>query len=124
CRSTVDAARGAVDAGAGNAGADGRAPRARGGRRGPRAAAVGSGLRDAKLVTAGQLAAGIAHEVGTPLNVARGRAELTLSHLGKEHADAGNQQIVIDQIDRVTRLLQQLLDYVRPSPSVIVPIEL
>jgi signal transduction histidine kinase len=69
-------------------------------------------------VTAGQLAAGIAHEVGTPLNVARGRAELSLSHLGSSHGEADNQRIVIDQIDRVTRLIQQLLDYVRPTRAV------
>ncbi len=70
-----------------------------------------------KLATAGQLAAGIAHEIGTPLNVARGRVELSLSHLGAEHGEADNQRVVIDQIDRVTRLIQQLLDYVRPRPA-------
>lgn len=74
-------------------------------------------LRSEKLVTAGQLAAGIAHEVGTPLNVARGRVELVLSHLGSDHAEAENHRVVIEQIDRVTRLIQQLLDYVRPVPA-------
>lgn len=74
-------------------------------------------LHSEKLVTAGQLAAGIAHEVGTPLNVARGRVELSLSHLGTDHDEADNQRVVIDQIDRVTRLIQQLLDYVRPAPT-------
>ncbi len=77
-----------------------------------------------KLVTAGQLAAGIAHEIGTPLNVARGRVELVLSHLGKDHAEAANHQIVIDQIDRVIRLIQQLLDYVRPVPAALERVDL
>jgi signal transduction histidine kinase len=77
-----------------------------------------------KLVTAGQLAAGIAHEVGTPLNVARGRVEMTLSHLGEGHAESANQQLAIEQIDRVTRLLQQLLDYVRPAPTMIGDVDL
>jgi PAS domain S-box-containing protein len=81
-------------------------------------------LHSEKLVTAGQLAAGIAHEVGTPLNVARGRAELSLSHLGSAHKDADNQRVVIDQIDRVTRLIQQLLDYVRPAPATIQEVDL
>ena len=76
-------------------------------------------LRSEKLVTAGQLAAGIAHEIGTPLNVARGRLEMIVSHLGKDHVETPNHQVVIDQIDRVTRLIQQLLDYVRPAPSAL-----
>jgi signal transduction histidine kinase len=73
-------------------------------------------LHSAKLVTAGQLAAGIAHEIGTPLNIARGRAELALSRLGPDHAQAPAQQVIIDEVDRVTRLIRQLLDYVRVRP--------
>ncbi|HSN24956.1 MAG TPA: ATP-binding protein, partial [Kofleriaceae bacterium] len=80
-------------------------------------------LRSEKLVTAGQLAAGIAHEVGTPLNVARGRIELAMSHLGAEHDETPNHRVAIDQIDRVTRLIQQLLDYVRPTPDAMQLIE-
>jgi signal transduction histidine kinase len=74
-------------------------------------------LHSEKLITAGQLAAGIAHEVGTPLNIARGRAELALSRLGADHAQAPSQRVIIDEIDRVTRLIRQLLDYVRPSSA-------
>jgi signal transduction histidine kinase len=76
-------------------------------------------LRSEKLVTAGQLAAGIAHEIGTPLSIARARVELALSHLGAQHTEAASQQVVLDQIDRVTRLIQQLLDYVRSAPAAI-----
>jgi signal transduction histidine kinase len=74
-------------------------------------------LRSEKLVTAGELAAGIAHEIGTPLNIARARVELMQSRLGPEHAEAASHRIVLDQIDRVTRLIQQLLDYVRSVPA-------
>jgi signal transduction histidine kinase len=81
-------------------------------------------IHSEKLVTAGQLAAGIAHEIGTPLNVARGRVELALSHLGEHHAEAENHRLVIDQIDRVTRLIQQLLDYVRSAPNAVQTVDL
>jgi two-component system, NtrC family, sensor histidine kinase HydH len=74
-------------------------------------------LRSEKLATAGQLAAGIAHEIGTPLGIARGRAELALARLGPDHAQAPGQQVIIDEVDRVTRLIRQLLDYVRPAPA-------
>ncbi len=76
-------------------------------------------LHSEKLATAGQLAAGIAHEIGTPLNIVRGRAELTIARLGAEHAQAAGQVVIIDQIDHVTRLLGQLLDYVRPSATAV-----
>jgi signal transduction histidine kinase len=72
-----------------------------------------------KLATAGQLAAGIAHEIGTPLNIARGRAEITAAKLGDEHPQASNQRIIVDQIDHVSGLINQLLDYVRPRPPVV-----
>jgi signal transduction histidine kinase len=81
-------------------------------------------LHSEKLVTAGQLAAGIAHEIGTPLNVARGRVELALAHLGPTHPEAENHRIVIEQVDRVVRLIQQLLDYVRPAPATVQQIDL
>ena len=74
-------------------------------------------LQSEKLATAGQLAAGIAHEIGTPLGIARGRAELALARLGPDHAQAPAQRVIIDEMDRVTRLIGQLLDYVRPSPA-------
>jgi two-component system sensor histidine kinase HydH len=74
-------------------------------------------LRSEKLVTAGQLAAGIAHEIGTPLNVIRARAELTIDRLG-EHPEARSQKIVLEQVDHVSRLIAQLLDYVRIVPPV------
>ncbi|MBK9037457.1 MAG: histidine kinase [Myxococcales bacterium] len=74
-------------------------------------------LHSEKLVTAGQLAAGIAHEIGTPLNVVRARAELVTARLGRDHPQARDLGIIVDQIDHVTRLLTQLLDYVRTSPQ-------
>jgi signal transduction histidine kinase len=80
-------------------------------------------LHSEKLVTAGQLAAGIAHEIGTPLNVARGRVELALAHLGDSHAESSNLRVAIEQTDRVTRLIVQLLDYVRAAPEAMQPID-
>jgi signal transduction histidine kinase len=74
-------------------------------------------LHSEKLATAGQLAAGIAHEIGTPLNIVRGRAELTVARLGDDHPQAPGQRVIIDQIDHVSRLIAQLLDFVRPSAT-------
>lgn len=90
-----------------------------------RAAALEERVRQAdrlahaeKLATAGQLAAGIAHELGTPLNVIRARAELAIDRL-RDHPEARGQRIVLEQVDHVSRLIAQLLDYVRTTPTAV-----
>jgi signal transduction histidine kinase len=76
-------------------------------------------LRAEKLATVGTLAAGIAHEIGTPLGVVRGRAAYVLSKLGRDHAQAAGVQVIIDQIDHVAGTLRQLLDFARVTPAVV-----
>ncbi|HEY4239034.1 MAG TPA: HAMP domain-containing sensor histidine kinase [Kofleriaceae bacterium] len=80
-------------------------------------------LRSEKLATAGQLAAGIAHEIGTPLGIVRGRAELALGRLGAAHAEAPGLGVIVEQIDHVTRLISQLLAYARPGAAHRQPID-
>jgi two-component system, NtrC family, sensor histidine kinase HydH len=76
-------------------------------------------LRAEKLATVGILAAGIAHEIGTPLGVVRGRAEYLLGKLGAQHPQAAGVQVIIDQIDRVSRTIRQLLDFSRVQPAAV-----
>jgi signal transduction histidine kinase len=66
-----------------------------------------------RLATIGKLAAGVAHELGTPLNVISGRAaRLARKH---EHDSETNEEVSIirNQVDRVTRIIQQLLHFAR-----------
>jgi len=67
-----------------------------------------------RLATVGRLAAGLAHELGTPLNVVLAR--------GKQMAGAGplapsevsdKARIIVEQADRMTKLIRQLLDFAR-----------
>ncbi|HEX4449460.1 MAG TPA: HAMP domain-containing sensor histidine kinase [Kofleriaceae bacterium] len=80
-------------------------------------------LRTEKLATAGQLSAGIAHEIGTPLGVVRGRAELAIGRLGADHAETPGLRVIVDQIDHVTRLIAQLLSYARPDATNAQPLD-
>ena len=70
-----------------------------------------------RLATIGALAAGLAHEIGTPMGVIRVRAEDlqqdgTISEESREKLG-----IIVRQIDRVTRIVRMLLDYARKSES-------
>ena len=66
-----------------------------------------------RLATIGKLAAGVAHELGTPLNVISGRA----SRIERKHRHDSeiqeNVSIIGDQVRRVTQIVQQLLQFAR-----------
>lgn len=66
-----------------------------------------------KLATVGQLASGLAHEIGTPLNIIYGRAELIQRRLEDKDELKRNLAIILHQTERITRIVRQLLDMVR-----------
>ena len=66
-----------------------------------------------KLATIGQLAAEIAHEVGTPLNVIAGRARSIQKKSRDHEAVEKNAEIIAEQTARITRIIQRLLDFTR-----------
>jgi signal transduction histidine kinase len=66
-----------------------------------------------RLVTLGKLSSGLAHELGTPLNVISGRARL-IENEDMEHDEVvENAAIICQQTERVTRIIRQMLDYAR-----------
>jgi len=78
----------------------------------------------ATLAIAGRLASGLAHEVGTPLNIISGRAELLLQSLSDDDARRSELQIIVGQIDRISAMIRSLLDTVRPMKPHIEPTKL
>jgi len=77
-----------------------------------------------KLVVVGQLAAGIAHQIGTPLNVISGSAEYLMMEWGTERPRPQELEIIVAQTDRITRLIQQLLNFARPARMEFQPLDL
>src|SRR5215471_4364920 len=65
-----------------------------------------------RLATIGTLASGLAHEIGTPMAVIRTRAELLLENANSEKTREG-LEVILSQIDRISRIVQMLLDYAR-----------
>jgi signal transduction histidine kinase len=69
-----------------------------------------------RLTTVGKLASGIAHELGTPLNVVSGRAKLITREAPNEALRA-NARIIAQQADRMANIIRQLLDFSRRRGS-------
>ncbi len=66
-----------------------------------------------RLRTVGRLAAGIAHELGTPLNVISGRAALIVGQRLDEEAIRASATTIKSEADRIATIIRQLLDFAR-----------
>ena len=66
-----------------------------------------------RLTTMGQLASGVAHELGTPLNVIAGRAEMLVTGEASGDEVGDNGRIILEQANLMTALIRQLLDFSR-----------
>jgi len=66
-----------------------------------------------RLKTVGQLASGVAHELGTPLNVVGGRAKLIASGAFDGEDVTASARIIAEQADRMAAIIRQLLDFAR-----------
>lgn len=72
--------------------------------------------RTERLAELGTLASGMAHEIGTPMNVILGRAEYLMRRTEDETVKKGLETIVT-QVERITRIMNQLLTFARRRPS-------
>ncbi len=66
-----------------------------------------------KLASIGQLTSGLAHEIGTPLNVISGRAEHLLEKISQDHPGAEGLNNIIRQTERITKTMEQMLAFSR-----------
>jgi len=76
-----------------------------------------------RLAELGTLASGMAHEIGTPMNVILGRAEYLMQRTQEEQTKKGLETIVT-QVERITKIMNQLLTFARRRPSERQPIDL
>lgn len=76
-----------------------------------------------RLAEVGTLAAGMAHEIGTPMNVILGRAEQLMRRADDETTRKALATITA-QVERITKLMNQLLTFARRKPSERRPVNL
>lgn len=70
-------------------------------------------LMQDRLASVGLLASSLAHEIGTPLGVIRGRAEYLAIQTQDEPTIKKNVNVIVSQIDRVSHLIRALLNLAR-----------
>jgi two-component system, NtrC family, sensor kinase len=71
-------------------------------------------LRNAdRLAGLGRLSAGLAHEIGSPLNVISGRAESLLRHFGDNEQARRSLQDISTQSERIVNIVRDMLDFAR-----------
>ena len=68
-----------------------------------------------KLSFIGQISTGIAHEIGTPLNIILGNAEYLMMDVKSGDRDYDELKMIIGETNRIAKLIQQLLDFARPK---------
>lgn len=66
-----------------------------------------------RLASIGLLASSLAHEIGTPLGVIRGRAEYVADHAKSDPVVQKGTDVIVAQIDRISKLIHSLLNLAR-----------
>ena len=66
-----------------------------------------------RLSTVGKLASGIAHELGTPLNVISGRADMIAGREAQGDDALDSARVIKQASDRMAAIIRQLMDFAR-----------
>jgi len=72
-------------------------------------------IRAEKLASVGRLSAGIAHEIGNPIGIIKGYLSLLTDQSISDEEKTDYIERTESEVERINSIIQQLLDFARPS---------
>ena len=81
-------------------------------------------IQSAKLAAIGEMAAGVAHELNSPMTVIIGNAQMLQRELGLEHPSSQLLKDIVACGLRCKKIIQNLLTFARQEPPAVAPTDL
>jgi signal transduction histidine kinase len=81
-------------------------------------------VQSEKLAVMGQLSASLAHEINNPLGIIKNYLALTNNSLSPQDKNRANLGIIEEELDRIARIVRQLLDLCQPRNEKMLPVDL
>lgn len=81
-------------------------------------------MRSERLIALGRLVTGIAHELRNPLGIVKATVQVMEGEYKDQEGFKEYRKVICEQIDRGNKVIQELLDFGRPSKPVVSPTDM